>query len=145
MTGAEVTIQWEGRPARAWLPAPLAERSFELSVPAARATERAAAGVRRVGDRVPSSLEPLARLLLRAEGIASSNIEGIRVPTAQIAAVELDAATGSRDAALVAANLAVVGDALDHARDGRPLTTADLHLWHARLMRDSDLAGSLVG
>ena len=77
MSGAEVAIEWNGRPARAWLPDPLAARTLDLPVDLARATERAAAAVTRVGDRLPSSWEPLARLLLRAEGIASSNIEGL--------------------------------------------------------------------
>ena len=92
MSGAEVAIEWNGRPARAWLPDPLASRSLDLPVDVARATERAAAAVLRVGDRLPSGWEPLARLLLRAEGIASSNIEGLRAPAAQVAAAELDEA-----------------------------------------------------
>ena len=145
MSGAEVAIEWNGRPARAWLPDPLASRSLDLPVDVARATERAAAAVLRVGDRLPSGWEPLARLLLRAEGIASSNIEGLRAPAAQVAAAELDEAAVPRDAALVADNLAVVTDALAHARGSRRLTVDDLHEWHARLMRHSDLEPHLVG
>ena len=57
-------------------------------------------------------------MLLRAEGIASSNIEGLRVPASEVAAAELDEASAPREAALVAANLAVVTDALEHASGG---------------------------
>ena len=56
MGGTEVPIQWNGRPARAWLPDPIAARDLDLPVDAARATERAAAAVRRVGDRSPGRL-----------------------------------------------------------------------------------------
>jgi Fic family protein len=144
MSGTEVAIEWNGRPARAWLPDPLASRSLDLPVDVARATERAAAAVLRVGDRLTSGREPLARLLPRAEGIASSNIEGLRAPAAQVAAAELDEAAVPRGAALVADNLAVVTDALAHAR-GHRLTIADLHAWHARLMHNSGLEPHLVG
>jgi Fic family protein len=145
MGGHEVAIEWNGHPARAWLPDPIAGRPLELPVEVARATERAAASVVRVGDRLPSSWEPLARLLLRAEGIASSNIEGLRAPPAQVAAAELDAAAAPHDAALVADNLAVVSDALDHAGSKRRLTIPTLHAWHRRLMADAGLPAKLVG
>ncbi len=111
----------------------------------ARATERAAAAVVRVGDRVPGGWEPLARLLLRAEGIASSNIEGLRAPTAAVAAAELDEAGAPRGAVLVAGNLAVVTDALEHAGSRRRLTVATLNAWHRRLMQDAELPPRMVG
>ena len=145
MAGHEVTIEWNGRPARAWLPDPITARTLEVPVEVARATERAAGAVVRVGDRLPSSWEPLARLLLRAEGIASSNIEGLRAPSAQVAAAELDSTAATHDAALVAWNQAVVSEALEHAATKRRLTVATLHAWHRRLMQDADLPRSLLG
>jgi len=145
MGGHEVPIEWNGRPARAWLPDLLTARPLDLPVEAARATERAAAAVVRVGDRLPSGYEPLARLLLRAEGIASSNIEGLRAPVADVAAAELDEAAAPRDAALVAGNLAVVSQALEHAGSKRRLTIETIHSWHRRLLRDADLPPHLVG
>jgi len=144
MSGVEVAIEWNGRPARAWLPDPIASRSLDLPVEIARATERAAAAATRVGDRLPSGWEPLARLLLRAEGIASSNIEGLRATAAQVAVAELDGAAAPHDAALVADNLAVVTEALNHARGNERITVDDLHGWHARLMRSSELAPHLI-
>ena len=145
MSGHEVPIVWHGHSARAWMPDPLGARSFDLGVDSVRATERAAAGVRRVGDRIPQGYEPLARLLLRAEGIASSNIEGLRAPVAEIATAEVDAALAPAAAGWVADNLAVVDEALDAAQKGGLLSILDLHGWHKRLMRHADAPAHLVG
>ncbi len=54
MSGAEAAIEWNGPPVRAWVPDPLAARNLELPTDIARKTERAAAAVLRVGDRLPS-------------------------------------------------------------------------------------------
>lgn len=144
-SGTEVAIEWHGHPARAWLPAALAARDLTLPVDAVRATERAAAEIRRVGDRLPSGWEPLARLLLRAEGIASSQIEGVRAPIGAVVAAEAGDPTAPLVAGAVADNLAVVTDVLDHAGGAAPLAVRDLHRWHARLMRHSALPEHLVG
>lgn len=145
MSGVEVPIEWRGYPARAWLPEPLSARRLELPVELVRQTERAAAEVRRVGDRLPSGWEPLARLLLRAEGIASSNIEGLRAPIVQVVAAEAGDPAAPPPATTVADNLAVVVEALDHAHGTAPLTVADLHRWHRRLMRHSELPERTTG
>jgi len=133
-TGTELEIRWSDRPARAWLPAALTERDLTLSVATARRTEQAAAAVRGARDRLPPNWEPLARLLLRSEGVASSYIEGVRAPAELIAAAEVDP-TVDVTAAAVAANLGAVRTALDDALV-RPLDVADLHAWHRRLMAD---------
>lgn len=143
--GAEVTIEWHGHPARAWLPRPLVARELAVPVDAVRATERAAAEVRRVGHRLPSGWEPLARLLLRAEGIASSNIEGLRAPVGAVLAAEAGSPSTAAPAAAVADNLAVVTEVLDHAHHGARLLAADLHRWHRRLMAHGGLPEHLVG
>lgn len=133
-TGRELAIDWRGHPARAWLPAPLTERDLGLSVATARRTEQAAAAVRRVRDRLPPDWEPLARLLLRSEGVASSYIEGVQAPAELVAAAEVDP-TVDVTAAAIAANLVVARAALD-AAVARPLDVGDLHAWHGRLMAD---------
>ena len=78
------------------------------------------------------------RLLLRAEALASSAIEGLRASAEAVALAEAAAAdAGGFDdpvAAWVADNLAVVSDAL---ADPCPLDEARLFGWHARLMRNS--------
>jgi Fic family protein len=133
MAGREVAITWRGRGARAWLPDPLARRDLSLDEGTARRTEQAAAVVRRGSDALPREWEALARLLLRAEGVASSFIEGVRAPLAQVAAAEIDPATGDA-AAWVADNLAAVRAAVAEAHDG-PLTVDALHRWHRVLMQ----------
>lgn len=145
MSGTEITIEWNGRPATAWSPDPLASRDIEVGADVVRRTERAVAAVRMADARLPSGREPLARLLLRTEGVASSNIEGLHAHVADVAAAELDGDAVGGDAAWVADNLGAVTEALASARGGRRLTRAALHGWHARLMRHSALDPGMVG
>lgn len=141
MAGSQVSIEWRGRRAQAWLPAPLVDSEAELSTSSVRSTERAAAAVIRLGDRLPAAWEPLARLMLRAEGMASSNIEGVRAPIAAVAAAPLRGAGGA--AGWVADNLETVTQAL--AATGADLTISTLHQWHAALMRHSTLPQEMIG
>lgn len=136
MSGRTVTVEWNGRKAHAFVPETLAGFAPELSESTVRRTERAAAAVRRVGDLASRGLEVAARLLLRAEGVASSHIEGIDARPDEVAVAAVDDSIGG-SAAWVADNLAVIDDALA----GRgSITTRSLWQWHERLMRHSDLA-----
>lgn len=140
--GSELRILWGERPATAWIPDVLHGQDFQLGVRAARLTERAAAAVVAAGSRLPR-FAPLAMLLLRAEGVASSYIEGIRTPLVEVAASEVG---GSDDpvARLISDNLAAVIDAL--ATSGSTLTVRDLHKWHQRLLGgDRHLRPEMVG
>jgi Fic family protein len=141
--GREVSIEWRGRRARAWLPAPLSSRDLSVGPSTARRTGEALAQVRSLSTTLTSVWEPTARLLLRAEGLASSSIEGLRAPAAEVAAAELDeSAEGT--SAWVADNLAVVTEALSSATVA-PLRISRLHAWHRRLMRNSRLSPAMVG
>lgn len=133
MAGREVAITWRGRTAAAWVPDALSQRDTVLTEPTVRATERAAAAARRVTDLLPTGWEPLARLLLRAEGVASSYIEGVRAPLSEVAAAELDPTVGET-AEWVANNLAVVAAAAASGR-GAPMSVDLLNSWHSRLMQ----------
>lgn len=84
------------------------------------------------------------RLLLRAEGVASSNIEGVRAPIALVAAAELDDEAAGTTAAWVADNLAAVQSAVADATT-TSLTIESLHRWHRELMRPSGLPPELIG
>jgi len=142
--GTTVTITWEGRRVEAFVPATL-PRLLELPERVVRATERAAASLQRVDDRLSHRFEPLARLLLRAEGVASSYVEGVRAPAELVAVAQLDAEAVDATSAWVADNLAVVDASLEHARTDLALTAGDLHRWHARLMAHGALPDELVG
>lgn len=88
-----------------------------------------------IEDRSAHGLDVPARLLLRAEGLASSAIEGIHASAEEVALAE---AAGDGEsisgpvAAWVSDNLAVVTASLDEA--GR-LDEGKLLGWHRRLMR----------
>lgn len=131
--GREVPIDWNGRSVTAWVPAPLAARDLALSEATVRATERAAAAARAGSEALPAGWDALARLMLRAEGIASSYVEGVRAPAAEVALAELEPAAGG-NAAWVADNLAATLDAIAEARRGGALSVHSLHRWHRRLM-----------
>ncbi len=73
--------------------------TFALPERVVRATERAAGALQRADDRIALRFETLARLLLRAEGVASSQIEGVLAPAELVAVAELDAQAIDRSAA----------------------------------------------
>jgi Fic family protein len=128
--GHEETVMWNGVPVRAWVPHPLAGQELEVGIRTARRTEQAIAAVR-AGAVATARFEPLALFLLRAEGVASSHIEGLRTPLVDVAAAEVGD-TSNPTAGWVADNLAAVRLALDGA--GRNLAIEDIHEWHRRLM-----------
>jgi Fic family protein len=136
-----VAVEWSGRKAHAFVPDTLRGFVPELSEGTVRRTERAAAAVRRVGDLASRGLEVAARLLLRAEGVASSHIEGIDAPVDEVAVAAVDESVGG-SAAWVADNLSVIDDAL---AGHRPITARALWRWHERLMCHSDLAADDIG
>lgn len=144
MKGKILMAKWEGRAIQAWVPDLLNGSAFEVSTQVARRTEQAAGAAIRVRDQMPTQFEPLARLLLRNEGIASSFIEGISAPLQEVVAAELGFALTSVPSASVADNLAAVIGALSIA-DQR-LRLEDLHAWHRRLMQHgSSLPLHLIG
>jgi Fic family protein len=141
--GREVPIIWNGARLRAWVPAPLAGRTFELgSVRAVRLTEKAAGAIVAAGSR-RARFEPVAMLLLRSEGVASSYIEGIRTPLVDVAAAEVGSVL-SDAASYVADNLATVVAALRSSDEA--LTHTHLWSWHRALMEErGGLPAGMVG
>lgn len=135
-------MAWNGAPARAWVPDLLAGQDFEVSIRTARRTEQAIAAVRASGS-ASARFEPLALLLLRAEGVASSYIEGLRTPLADVAAAEVGEISNAT-AVWVADNLTAVRYALDGSGDN--LTIQAIHEWHRLLMGPSGrLPEEMVG
>ena len=137
-----MAIVWNGTTSQAWTPEPLARQDFSLGPRAIRLTERAVAAAVAAGNHA-AHFGPLATLLLRSEGVASSYIEGLRTPLADVAAAEVGGAL-SEVASYVADNLGAVVGAL--GAPGRPLTRRALHDWHRRLMRSGGgLPEGMVG
>ena len=128
-----VTVIWNGLQVTAVDPPLIADWDIALSAATVRSTERAAGAILRFGDRSAGPAEVIARLLLRAEGLASSAIEGLRATAADVALAEATDKDQSV-AAWVADNLAVVAQALSTPA---PLTLDVLLDWHTRLMERS--------
>ncbi len=139
MAGSQVGFDWHGRQATAWVPALLKNRSLELSPSTIRSTEKAAATLHRSDERLPANWEPLARLILRTEGIASSSVEGLRAPIEEVALAELRPAPG--DVGWIADNLL----AFEAALSTPELRIDTLHSWHTKLMGNSALPDDLIG
>ena len=132
------------RPAgSAFVPTVLAERDLELGAETVALAARARASVEHGAESMPEDYAALARLLLRAEGVASSFIEGVTAPVVDIVLAEAGHDGGSA-AAWVAANLAAVTEALEEAHAG-PLTVDSLCRWHRTLMTGSPTPSRHVG
>ena len=149
LVGEEVSVVWRGRRVRAFVPALLAGRDLVLDAPTVARTTAAAVGLAYSAAALPADYVPLARLLLRAEGIASSFIEGIRAPVVDVVLAEVRPSQGRQDhsaAAWVAANLAAGDAAVQHAAGGNGvLTVGDLCDWHGALMAGSPTPARYVG
>lgn len=142
--GVEVPILWRGRRARAFVPARLAERDLTLDPDTVARAARAHAAVEHGAETMPDDYAALARLLLRAEGVASSFIEGVTAPAVDIVLAEAGDGAEPSAAAWVAANLAAVTEAIDEAHAG-PLTVESLCRWHRTLMTGSPTPAQHVG
>ena len=142
--GVEMPIRWRGRRARAFVPTRLAERDLTLDADTVARAARAQAVVEQGAATMPDDYAALARLLLRAEGVASSFIEGVTAPVVDIVLAEAGEHAGRSNAAWVAANLAAVSDAIADAHDGR-LTVDELCRWHRTLMTGSPTPAHRVG
>lgn len=142
--GVEVPIVWRGRRARAFVPTRLADRDLALDARTVADGARAQAAVEHGAESMPEDFAALARLLVRAEGVASSFIEGVTAPVVDIVLAERNQSGSPSAAAWVAANLAAVTEAIDEAHAGA-LTVDSLCGWHRRLMTGSPMPAQHVG
>src|SRR5262245_10832464 len=135
-----VTVEWDGRPVGALVPGPLRDvgpLGTEAQRDAARAEGALAAGAPQHDPR----LEVAARLLLRAEGVASSRIEAINAPAELVAVADVDPLVAG-PATEVADNLRALDAAL--ARDA-PMTFDVLWDWHRILMTSAEVDPQFKG
>jgi Fic family protein len=122
----------------------LATRDLTLSFATVRRTATAEAGSAAVAALMPADYEALARLLLRAEGVASSYIEGVSAPLADIVLAEIEPGRVRGPAAWIAANRTAVTEAIESAHT-LPLNVAALCAWHTTVMTGSPLPQQYVG
>jgi len=135
---------------QAFVPDPLMPRQLVLDARVAADVadaERALATLDAAveAQAAPRRLEVLARLLLRAEAVGSSRIEGLVVSPRRLALADLDPdpdpASHARE---VVSNIKALREALALADKPGPVEVDDLRGLHARLMagtRDSHLGG----
>ncbi|MBA2609253.1 MAG: Fic family protein [Actinobacteria bacterium] len=126
------------------MPTRLAERDLALTADTVARVARAQAAVEQGAETMPEDFAALGRLVLRAEGVASSFIEGVTAPVVDIVLAEAGVQAGPAAAAWVAANLAAVSQALDEAA-AAPLAVENLCRWHRTLMTGSPTPARHVG
>jgi Fic family protein len=144
--GSEVDVTWNGRRVRAFVPALLKDRELALDVTTASRTATAAAEVAHAAEALDVDYEPLARLLLRSEGVASSYIEGVGAPVVEIVLAEEHLGRGgSVAAAWVASNMAAVTEAVASAEGNAIFSVETLCQWHRTLMMGSPTPERYVG
>ncbi|MFN8518139.1 MAG: Fic family protein [Chloroflexota bacterium] len=93
-----------------------------------------------------TGLEALSRQLLRAESIASSRIEGLRLSQRRLAQASLAPTEADAVAREVVGNIEAMEAAVDIGGRGGPITTPDLLAIHHVLLRNGrhpDVAGEL--
>lgn len=129
----------------AYVPDRLAGRAWTLTGPTAADVADAEAAVARLNARVDTlaDTEALARLLLRAEAVASSHIEGLQVGGRRLlraeAADALGEPVGDVTAAEVLGNIAAMDYAV-HLTDGDVTCDGILEM-HRRLLTPTDRSG----
>jgi len=144
--GTEVEVIWNGRTIRAFVPALLADRELDLDATTAARSAVAATEVAHAAEALEADYEPLARLLLRSEGVASSYIEGVTAAVVDVVLAEEQlGGNGTGAAAWVACNLAAVSQAVASAEGGAPLGVETLCEWHRTLMTGSPTPERYIG
>src|SRR5450759_4794021 len=131
----------------AYAPDALADRVFSFDGDAAADVADAEAAIIRLNAEASGlvNTESIARLLLRAEAVASSKIEGLQVGARRLlrveAAREFEGRSGTDvTAEEVLGNIDAMAAALDSADSGEAVTAETILGIHERLLADTDLA-----
>jgi Fic family protein len=128
----------------AYVPDPLAERTFTLDGDVAADVAEATSAITRldVEVRALTNTESLARLLLRAESVASSHIEGLRVSPQRLLRADVARAEGvdvnDATASEVLANIDAMAYAVHDV--GGPVTLDRILEVHRRLLAHTNRA-----
>ena len=132
-------------PYKAYVPDEIA--SLQLSIGTQLATdlvaaERAVAELQQ--QAAVTGLEALARPLLRAEGVASSMIEGLQISQRRVAQALFDPSLADATAQFVVGNIRAMEQAIEIGSQQRAITVDDIFAMHHEMLqitRDANLAG----
>lgn len=136
----------------AYSPDPLANREISLNGDVAAEVADAEAAISRLNAEASAlaDTEALARLLLRAESVASSRIEGLEIGARKLLRAELAHELGERTSDVTAeevlGNIEAMNSAIREIAPGDPITVDMLLKFHGRLMgssRDRQHSGKL--
>ena len=130
----------------AYLPDALTGRSIKLDAEVATDIAEAETDIVRLNAETISlvNTEALARLLLRAESVASSRIEGLSIGARRL--LRMEAAQHSGDvfhhvtAIDILANISAMNDSVLEVQKGQTITIGLLKKFHQRLLKDSHMA-----
>jgi len=130
---------------QAYVPDALVDRTFLLNGDVAADVADAEAAIRRL-DAVAAALtdtEALARLLLRAESVASSRIEGLEIGPRRLlraeAALSMGAAASDVSAEEILGNIGAMGTALEFSQRAEAITADTLLEIHRQLLSNTRL------
>lgn len=119
---------------KAFVPDKIAREDFTLASATAALCERAAGAVRELNAGAPSltSLEGLARQLLRSEALASSRIEGLGISHRKLAEAQLEG-QGDHRALEVLANMRAMEEAVRIGERATAITPEEIRSLHREL------------
>lgn len=121
----------------AFVPYTLASAGLQLDAPLAGLLSEAENAIRDLNEDGGPALEPLARLLLRTESIASSKVEGMQLGVRDLARAEAKAESGiapGPTAIEVLANIDAMVLAVDDAAQAERFGVSEISAIHRRLM-----------
>jgi Fic family protein len=133
----------------AFVPDRLASVAVRLDAQLSGLVSEAEHSIRQLNDEGGPALDPLARLLLRTESIASSKVEGMQLGVRELARAEARAESGitpSPTALELLANIDAMILAVDDAANVEHFDVAEIVAIHRRLLERSlhkDIAGRI--
>lgn len=122
----------------AFVPELLHDLDLRLGASLAGAVSEAEARILELNSQARSALQPLARLLLRTESIASSKVEGMQLGARELARAEAKAESGGRvgvTAAEILANIDAMELAIEEASTAENFGVTEIQAIHACLMQ----------
>jgi Fic family protein len=153
-----VTLRWEGDPGgyggrrsrasfsyEAFVPDPIAKLGVVLPGDVALSVSLAESEIRALNSGpTTGGLDAVGALLLRAESVASSRIEGLELSQRNLARALFNPTAAKGTAKLVAGNVRAMEEAIRIGSIDRPFTVADITDIHKTLLSGTD-QGEIAG